>query len=374
MTTTKVTLEVSEPHVGRRKPHRQGGDHKRAQFVWQRMLTGSGTGIVVATALLFTLSPVIAPGSLAAAPLLSMLPFASVLAIVAAGQTLVVQQRGLDLSVPGMIALAAVLSTGLPQNHGWPVWAAVLAGITVPGLVGLANGILVTVFRVMPLVVTLGMNAVLLGTVFFIADGTPSGASSELNGFALDRTLGVPNTVLIAIVIVCVAAFVTQRSIIGKRLTAVGVSERAAAAIGVRVNTYQMFAYAFAGLCYGAGGVLLAGYTKTPALFLGDSYLLPSVAAVVLGGTALTGGIASVMATGIAALFLTQLGQLLRSLGWQDALQLIAQAVVLIVVVVLREFIPRVLHHQSARTEALIRADALPVQRPVKQQKKGPAA
>ncbi|MCS5720129.1 ABC transporter permease [Herbiconiux sp. CPCC 205763] len=323
-----------------------------AESTWRRMLSGSWVGIVVATALLFALSPVIAPGSLGAAPLLSMLPFASVLAIVAAGQTLVVQQRGLDLSVPGMIALAAVLSTGLPQNYGWPLWAAVIAGIVGPGIVGLVNGILVTYFRVMPLVVTLGMNAVLLGTVFFIADGTPSGAPAALNGFALDRTLGIPNTVLIAVVIVVIAGLVTQRSIIGKRLTAVGVSERAAAALGIRVNAYQMFAYAFAGLCYGAGGVLLAGYTKTPPLFLGDSYLLPSVAAVVLGGTALTGGLASVVSTGIAALFLTQLGQLLRSLGWQDALQLIAQAVVLIAVVLLRELVPVVLRRRASRRVA----------------------
>ncbi|TAJ49490.1 MAG: ABC transporter permease [Herbiconiux sp.] len=323
-----------------------------AESAWRRMLSGSWVGITVATVLLFALSPVIAPGSLGTAPLLSMLPFASVLAIVAAGQTLVVQQRGLDLSVPGMIALAAVLSTGLPQNYGWPLWAAVIAGIVGPGIVGLVNGVLVTFFRVMPLVVTLGMNAVLLGTVFFIADGTPSGATAELNGFALDRTLGIPNTLLIAIVIVVIAGLVTQRSIIGRRLTAVGVSERAAAALGVRVNAYQMFAYAFAGLCYGAGGVLLAGYTKTPALFLGDSYLLPSVAAVVLGGTALTGGIASVVSTGIAALFLTQLGQLLRSVGWQDALQLIAQSVVLIAVVLVRELVPAFLRRRASRRQS----------------------
>lgn len=321
----------------------------RAESTWRRMLSGSWVGITVATVLLFALSPVIAPGSLDPAPLLSMLPFASVLAIVAAGQTLVVQQRGLDLSVPGMIALAAVLSTGLPQNYGWPLWAAVIAGIVGPGIVGIVNGVLVTYLRVMPLVVTLGMNAVLLGTVFFIADGTPSGAPAALNGFALDRTLGIPNTLLIAVLIVVIAGLVTQRSIIGRRLTAVGVSERAAAVLGVRVNVYQMFAYGFAGLCYGAGGVLLAGYTKTPALFLGDSYLLPTVAAVVLGGTALTGGIASVVATGIAALFLTQLGQLLRSVGWQDALQLIAQSVVLIAVVLLRELVPAFLRRRAGR-------------------------
>ncbi|QYN19937.1 ABC transporter permease [Amycolatopsis sp. DSM 110486] len=308
--------------------------------VWTRLLSGRSAAIWVACVVLFAISPLVAPGSLGAAPILSMLPFAAVLAIAAAGQTLVVQQRGLDLSVPGMIALAAALGTGLPQNHGWPVSAAVAAGVLVPAVAGLINGLLVTVFRVMPLVVTLGMNAVLLGTVFAVANGTPAGAPEGLNQFALDRTAGVPNTALIAIVVVGVTGVVAQRSAFGHRLTAVGVSERAAAATGIRVPSHQLLAYGFAGVCYGLAGVLLAGYTKTPPLFLGDSYLLPTVAAVVLGGTALTGGLASVVASGAAALFLTQLGQLLRAVGWPDSTQLIAQSVVLVAVVLARELVP----------------------------------
>ena len=318
-----------------------------AADLWQRLLSNSGAGILVATVVLFVLSPLLAPGSLGSAPLLSMLPFASVLAIVAAGQTLVVQQRGLDLSVPGMIALSAALVTVMPQNHGWPLGVAVVSAVAAPAVVGLVNGVIVSVAGVMPLVVTLGMNALLLGTVFSLADGTPAGAPEALNRFALDRSAGIPNTLIIAVVVVVVAGVVTRRSIVGHRLTYTGLSAPAAAVNGVRVTTYQVLAYGFAGLAYGAGGVLLAGYTKTPPLFLGDSYLLPSVAAVVLGGTALTGGIASVLSTGVAALFLTQLGQLLRSLGWQDSEQLIAQAVVLILVVVLRELVPTLVRRRG---------------------------
>jgi ribose transport system permease protein len=277
-----------------------------------------------------------------------MLPFAAVLAVVAAGQTLIVQQRGLDLSVPGMLALGAVLCTNLPQGRGWALAPAVLVAVVGPGLVGTVSGVLVTRFGVMPLVVTLGMNVILLGTVFSIANGTPSGATQTLNQFALDRTLGVPNTVIIAVVIIIVAGLVTQRSIAGRRLTAVGVSERAALALGFRIRLYQTLAYTVAGLCYGAAGVMLAAYTKTPPLFLGDSYLLPSVAAVVLGGTALSGGIASVVASGVAALFLTQLGQLLRALGWPDSQQLIAQSAVLLFFVLARVLTPWLLRRRTA--------------------------
>ncbi|MFC5503104.1 ABC transporter permease [Lysinimonas soli] len=319
-----------------------------AESGWRRILSGRSSSIWIATIALFALSPIIAPGSLGVAPLLSMLPFASVLAIAAAGQTLVIQQRGLDLSVPGMMALGAVLASALPQNEGWPVWLAVILGVVGPGIAGLVNGLLVTVFRLAPLVATLGMNALLLGTVFALANGTPASAPAVLTRFALARTIGIPNTLIIAVVVVIIVGFLTQKSIIGRRLTAVGVSERAAIALGIRVNLYQTLAYGFAGVCYGAAGVLLAGYTQTPQLFLGDSYLLPTVAAVVLGGTVLTGGLASVIASGVAALFLTQLGQLLRALGWTDAQQLVAQAVVLIVVVLVRELIPRISRRVSA--------------------------
>lgn len=310
------------------------------EAAWKRVLSGGSGAIVAATVLLFALSPFIAPGSLAPAPVLGMLPFAAVLAIAAAGQTLVIQQRGLDLSVPGMMALGGALVTALPQFYGWPLWAAVAAGVLMPGLVGLVNGILVTRFGVMPLVITLGMNAVLLGAVFYITSGTPAGALPGLHDFGGGRLLGVPNALLIAVAVVLVAGFISQRSIVGRRLTAVGVSQPAAAVVGVRIMLYQTMAYALAGVAYGLAGVLYAGYVRTPPLFFGDGYLLPTIAAVVLGGTALTGGRASLVSTAIAALFLTQLEQLLRAIGWAESMQLIVQAVVLLLVVLLRQLVP----------------------------------
>lgn len=317
------------------------------------LLSGSWVGIVAATLLLFLLSPLIAPGSLGSAPLLSMLPFAAILAMAAAGQTLVVQQRGLDLSVPGMLALAAALCTCLVQYHDWPTWLAIVVALIAPGLVGLLNGVLVAVTGVMPLVVTLGMNAALLGTVLKISNGSPATAPHSLSQFAVDRTIGVPNTLIIAVVMLAAGGLIAKRSVIGHRLTYIGVSVPTASALGVRVRLYQVLSYGFAGIAYGVAGVLLAGYTQTPGLFIGDSYLLPTVAAVVLGGTAMTGGIASMVASGVGALFLTQLGQLLRSLGWNDAQQLIAQAAVLAAVVLLREATPALRRWWSARRPAL---------------------
>jgi len=308
---------------------------------WQRLLSGSWVPIVVATIVLFLVSPLVAPGSLGPT-LLTMLPIAGVLALVSAGQTLVVQQRGLDMSIPGMVALAASLSTALPSFYGWPLWLGVLFGIVMPGVVGLVNGAIITYLRVMPIVVTLGMNSVLLGVVFFVNSGTPAGSPDELNRFAILNIFGfIPSIFLIAAVVVVIAGIASRKTIPGRRLGYVGVSLPASAALGIRVNRYAMLAYALAGVAYGIGGVLYAGFVKTPPLFPGDQFLLPSVAAVVLGGTALTGGVASIVATGVGALFLQQLTQLLRSLGWQDAPQYIAMAAVLIAVVLIRELVPQ---------------------------------
>ena len=306
---------------------------------WSRVFRGRSVNIALFTLLLFVVSPFVAPGSLSPASVLSMIPFASVLAMIAAGQTLVIQQRGLDLSIPGMVALAAVFGTSLTQNYNAPVWVAVVVGILVPGVMGLVNGVFVSVFKVVPIIITLGMNSVLIGFVFLFSKGTPSGASDGLNQFALAKSWGVPHTLMLALLLILVTGLVTQGTIVGRKLRNIGVSELAASILGHRVVSYKIMTYGFAGLCYGAAGVLLAGYIKTPNLFLGDSYLLPSVAAVVLGGSALTGGISSILATSIAALFLTQLGQILRSIGWPDATQYMAQAAVLIAVVVSRELL-----------------------------------
>lgn len=325
---------------------------RRTDPRWKRLLSGGSGAIWIATIALFAVSPLVASGSLSEAAVQGMLPFAAVLAIAAVGQTLVVQQRGLDLSVPGMLAFGAALVSGLPQWYGWSPELAIAAAIVLPAVAGLLNGIIITRFGVMPLVVTLGMNVILLGTVFAISDGTPAGSPEGLADFAKGKIGVVPNAVIVAVVVIGIAGFIAHRSVVGRRLTAIGVSERAATALGLRVVMYQTASYALAGAAYGVAAILYTGYVSTPPLFFGDSYLLPTVAAVVLGGTALTGGRAALVSTGIAALFLTQLGQLLRAVGWPEPLQLVAQAVVLLSVVLLRELVPTIARAIAARRAA----------------------
>jgi ribose transport system permease protein len=306
---------------------------------------GRFSAIWAATAVLFAVSPFIAADSLSHAAIFSMLPFAAILALVAVGQTLVVQQRGLDLSIPGAISLGALIVTKFPNQADALVPAGILLTLFVGGFVGLVNGLTVALFGVAPFVATLGVNALLLGFVQWYSGGSPTGAAGSLNQWALSTLGGFPNTVVLAFVLIALAQAMLLWTVAGRRFEAVGANPDAANAAGIRVFRYQVSSYAVAGVCYATAAILLAAFLKTPGVFIGDTYLLPSVAAVVLGGTALTGGVGNVAASAVAALFLTQLGQLVLSIGAPTAVQLLIQSGAIAVGMGLREvnqgFLPR---------------------------------
>jgi ribose transport system permease protein len=295
------------------------------------------SAIWVATALLFAISPLLASNSLTSGALLSMLPFAALLAIAAIGQTLVIQQRGLDLTVPGMILLSTVILTlhAGGSNSGVPVaLALVLLACVVSGLI---SGIAITQFGITPLVATLGVNALLFGTVYQLNSGQATASSPPgLASFAASKTAGIPNTAVIAVIAVVVLAILIRATVPGRRFVAVGASPAAARAAGIRVNAYVITTYIVASITYGAAGILISGYLITPGLDAGSTYLLPTIAAVVLGGTSLVGGTGSVVATAVGALFLTQLQQVLTANGAAISVEFIIQGSIIALGMLLR--------------------------------------
>ncbi|CAG7586067.1 MULTISPECIES: ABC transporter permease [Rhodococcus] len=295
--------------------------------------TWNGTSSVIAiTVALFLFSWLIAPGSISGSAIDSLLPFAGILAIAAIGQTIVVMLKGIDLSLPGMMTLAALVSSQYAQDHG-SILAALLVVAAIAVVVGLVNGIVVSAFSVTPLVATLAVNAVLMGAALAYSGGTPTRAPQSVSDFALEKTVGVSNTVWLAVLLMIVTVFATGRTAWGRRVVAVGSNERTARAAGVRTSRVKISGYVAAALCYSGAGVLLAGYVSTPNTNAGTSYLLPAIAAVVVGGTALTGGRGNIIGTAVGALFLSQLTQLVLSLGAPSSTQFLVQAVVIAVAV-----------------------------------------
>lgn len=285
--------------------------------------------VAIATVFLFGLSIIVAPSATSSGALLGMLPFASVLAIVGLGQMLVVQQGGIDLSVPGAMSLALVIVSHMPNGNDARLPAAILVAIGFAVAGGVLNGLLVGFLGLNAIIATLGTNALLFGAVLGISGGTPRTVTPALATWAGGLTFGVPNSVYFAVVLLFVVMFMVKKTVVGRRFEAVGANPSAAHVAGLRVRTHGGLAYVWAQILYATAGILLAGITLQPTAFQGNEYLLPSVAVVVLGGTSLLGGRGFPAATVVAALFLSQLDQFVLALGVPFAVRTLVEAAAL---------------------------------------------
>src|SRR4051794_11912836 len=177
----------------------------------RRVRVGGATGIVLGPVALFAVSLGLEPESVRQSSLRGMLPFAAILAIAAIGQTLVIQQGGIDLSVPGMISITVVIMTRYPNGDSGKVLVALLLAFAVTMAAGLVSGAAISWIGVTPIVATLGMNALLYGGVLQISGGTPRTTTARLHNFASGSVIGIPNTVIIAVILTAVVAFLIKR-------------------------------------------------------------------------------------------------------------------------------------------------------------------
>jgi ribose transport system permease protein len=143
-------------------------------------------------------------------------------------------------------------------------------------------------------------------------------------------------TLILAIGFILIVSIVTKRTIAGRRFVAVGANPAAATAAGIPILRYQVATYAVASLCFAVAGMLFTGFIGSASQTAGNDYLLPAIAAVVVGGTPFFAGRGSVIASGVAALFMVQLGQMTLALGASAAVQLLVQALAIIVAVSVR--------------------------------------
>jgi ribose transport system permease protein len=254
-----------------------------------------------------------------------------VLAVVSLGQMLVIQQGGIDLSVPGVVSLSAVVVSYAAQEPNIGTVGAVALALGVAAIAGLLSGLLVTRLLVAPIVATLGMNALLYGTNISISGGTPVAFPDGFVGLANSRVIGVSQLVLAVAIITAVLLVTLKATPFGRSFEAIGTNPRAARAAGIEAGRYRLSAYVIAALLYAVGGIMLGGLMFLPSPQQGDGYLMPSIAAVVLGGISLFGGRGNVLATIIAALFLTQLLQLVRTTGSSIGVQYLFQGAAILI-------------------------------------------
>jgi ribose transport system permease protein len=221
----------------------------------------------------------------------SLIVLSSFLVILALGQGAAILTGGLDLSVPWMITLVGIVVAGLVRgSDDMALWAVPL-GLALGAGLGALNGVGIVLFGLPPIVMTLAMNGILQGAALIYSGGTPDGfASPAMRWMMTGRFLGLTPAVWLVAAFVAAAVVLLGRTTFGRRVYAVGNSPLAARFSGVGVGGTLISVYALSGLCSALVGILLASFSGQASLGMGDEYLLPSIAVVVVGGSLITGG------------------------------------------------------------------------------------
>jgi ribose transport system permease protein len=286
--------------------------------------------IWIVIVIILLLTPLVSVGFLDPTHLLNVARKASGLGIVAVGQTLVILTGGLDLSNGMVITVVDVVAATILNGTDTLLVPVVLLCLAIGVVVGLANGLLVTKLKVPPLVGTLGMFGILKGIAYVYTNGAPKGNISPSLRLIGSGLVGqVPITVFVWVGITILGVIVLRKTIFGRHLYAVGGNRQAARLSGVRVNRVIVMAYVSSSLLAAVAGLVLAGYIGTGSLGLGDGYNLNSIAAVVVGGTAFSGGVGTVIGSAGGSLFLAIVFSLLRFLGLSYSNQLVVQGAIL---------------------------------------------
>ncbi|MCB9456885.1 MAG: ABC transporter permease [Anaerolineaceae bacterium] len=292
----------------------------------RRYLTPPLIALLLAIALFFA-GGLINPDFINVTQAINIVRLAAFLGIISAGQTLVIISggEGIDLSVGAVVTLAAILTFRITGGDNNLIGVGLLASLSAGFIVGLLNGIGIALLHIPPLVMTLGMTGVVSGTILVVTQGEMLGATPALMSTYIAKPLifGIPGVILIWVALGVVMWLLMERTTYGKHLFAIGVNRTAARLSGVRVERAVIITYTLAGLLAALGGFMLLGFAQTVLLNLGDPYRFPSIAAVVVGGTMLTGGKGSYWGTMSGALVLTLIDSLLRAMGLAEAYQLI---------------------------------------------------
>lgn len=272
--------------------------------------------------------------------LVSILTAATVTGVLALGTTFVIITGGIDLSIGTAMILCGVMAGVFLTFWGWPLWAGILATILFGGLIGLINGVNVSVLGIPPFIATLGMMLIAAGLSLVIS-GTKPIYFKETPGFQDIMNLSIipgvrfPLGVMIFIIMIVIAALLLSKTIVGRYTFSIGSNEAATALSGVNVRRWKIAIYTISGLFVGLAGILSASRLSSAQPTGGMGLELEAIAAVVIGGTSLQGGKGSIIGTVIGALIMAVLTNGLRIISVPQEWQSVAVGIVILVAVYL---------------------------------------
>ena len=294
-------------------------------------------GLIVVLILLAIVGTATAPGLfLTWNNILSILTTASVIGVVTVGMTFVIIAGGIDLSVGAILALASVWCTTVAsQSYGFV--GMVFAAMAVAAIAGAINGVLIAYGRMVPFIVTLAMLVSARGLAEQI-----SGRKSQLlenttfAQIAFQKILGIPLLVIIFAVVSVLGWVLLNRTTFGRRTFAVGGNSEAARLAGINVRSHTLLVYLLSGVCCGIGAIMLAALTNTGASTHGQLYELDAIAAVIIGGTLLTGGRGSLIGSILGVLVFTTITNLFILNNLETPIQNIAKGAIIVAAVLLQ--------------------------------------
>jgi ribose transport system permease protein len=279
--------------------------------------------IIGGIAVLIVAGGMLAPGFLTLSNILLLLSLSAYLGIAGIGETVVILTGGIDLSIAWTITGASIVFTGVTQGDDAHLWVGLAAAFAVGIGAGFVNGVGVAKLKISPIVMTLGMNNVMQGLTLIYSQGTPSGsATNSVKWIATGWVGPAPVVVLVWIglgVIISIGLYATRG---GRYLYGVGESPLVSRLSGIDNDRVIVAAYAISGLCAAVTGVLFTGFSTMAFLGMGDQFVLPAIAAVVLGGASIYGGRGTYAGTFVSAIFLTVLTTVLAivniSIGYRN--------------------------------------------------------
>jgi ribose transport system permease protein len=293
----------------------------------------------------------------------NVITFSSIIAVLAVGQFFVILTGGIDLSVGSTVALSTVI-TALLLQKGLPAGVAVVVTLAACGCIGLFNGVLIVWLRLAPFIATLATLSMVQGFSYIIQSTSLIQITNQtFIGWFSGSVLGIPNPVIIFVVLTIVAAFVAKYSTFGRRLYAIGGNREAARLSGLPVHRDLLITYTMSGLLAGLAGLLAAAQLLQGSSLIGQGYELDAIAAVVVGGASLFGGSGDPISAVIGNLIIAIITNIMNLLGVSSQPQLVIKGAVIIVAVFLSSAggVQRISHALSGVLGRRKRQDASPV-------------
>ncbi len=296
-------------------------------------------GIIAGLAILCLLISLRSPVFLSKANILNVLRQVATNLYIACGMTIVIILGGIDLSVGSIMALSGVVTGGLIAFDGVSIGVAVLAGLLAGTLVGVINGYVISSTTIPPFIVTLATMNIARGAAYVYTGGKPIRVMSDQFNFIGSGYLGeIPVPIIYLLLIVFISYLIMNRTRLGRHIYAVGGNPQAAVFSGIKIGRVKFFAYTFTGAMSAIAGIVLASRMFSGQPTAGQGAELDAIAAVVLGGTSMSGGAGKIGGTVIGALIIGVLSNGLNLLGINSFWQYVVKGVVILIAVYVDNF------------------------------------